>query len=126
MLIHLHLHYNLVVRLLNDHYGIQVRGGCSCAGTYGHILLEVTQERSRHITDQIEHGNLKDKPGWVRLSLHPTMTDGELDLILDALREIAEHGAEMAKAYDYDPMSNTFYHKSESNQRLDLDQWFEI
>jgi hypothetical protein len=54
------------------------------------------------------------------------MTDGELDLILDALREIAEHGAEMAKAYDYDPMSNTFYHKSESNQRLDLDQWFEI
>jgi len=121
-----HLHYNLVVQLLNDHYGIQVRGGCSCAGTYGHILLEVSQERSRHITDQIEHGNLKDKPGWVRLSLHPTMTDGELDLILDALREIAEHGAEMAKAYDYDSVSNTFHHKSESNQRPELGQWFEI
>ncbi|MCK0159113.1 aminotransferase class V-fold PLP-dependent enzyme [Allomuricauda sp. F6463D] len=121
-----HLHYNLVVRLLNDHYGIQVRGGCSCAGTYGHILLKVSQERSKYITDQIDHGNLTDKPGWVRLSLHPTMTDRELDFILVALRQIAENGEEMAKEYDYDSLSNTFYHKSESSQGLKLDKLFKL
>jgi len=50
------LHYNLAVRLLNDRFGIQVRGGCSCAGTYGHYLLNVTPEHSRSITDQIDRG----------------------------------------------------------------------
>lgn len=119
-----HLHYNLAVKLLNDHYGIQVRGGCSCAGTYGHILLEVTRERSKQITDQIEHGNLREKPGWVRLSLHPTMTDRELRYILGALKDIAEHGEEMAKEYRYEPTNNIFYHKSESLQKMDLGDWF--
>ena len=121
-----HLHYNLVVRLLNDHYGIQVRGGCSCAGTYGHILLEVSRENSKHITDQIEHGNLKDKPGWVRLSLHPTMTDYELDYIICAITEISENGLTMGKDYVYNSANNEFHHKSEKKTREKLEQWFEI
>jgi selenocysteine lyase/cysteine desulfurase len=69
--------------LLNDRYGIQVRGGCSCAGTYGHYLLAVSRERSRSITEAINRGCLADKPGWVRLSLHPTMTDAEADTIAE-------------------------------------------
>ena len=77
-----HVHYNLVVRLLSDMYGIQVRGGCACAGTYGHFLLEVSHDKSRSITQKIDRGDLSEKPGWVRLSLHPTMTDEELDLFL--------------------------------------------
>ena len=40
------LHYNLGVRILNDRFGIQTRGGCACAGTYGHYLLEVGQATS--------------------------------------------------------------------------------
>lgn len=121
-----HLHYNLVVQLLNDFYGIQVRGGCSCAGTYGHILLEVSKERSKEITDQIDHGNLQDKPGWVRLSLHPTMTDEELQFIIAAIKEVADNGEDMAQEYIYEPMSNTYYHKSEHAESMELDSWFDI
>jgi len=67
------IHHNLIVRLLNDRFGIQMRGGCSCAGTYGHYLLHVGWQVSKEITDLIEQGDLSRKPGWVRLSLHPTM-----------------------------------------------------
>ncbi|WP_445737183.1 aminotransferase class V-fold PLP-dependent enzyme [Mariniflexile sp.] len=121
-----HLHYNLVVKLLNDHYGIQVRGGCSCAGTYGHLLLEVSKERSRNITSQIDLGNLAEKPGWVRLSLHPTMTDTELDYILEAIKKVAQDGEEMAKEYSYNTHTNAFYHVSEKPIKEDLTPWFNI
>ncbi len=102
------LHYNLVVRLLSDLYGIQVRGGCSCAGTYGHYLLHVDRERSREITCKIDSGDLTDKPGWVRLSLHPTMTNAELDYCLRALAEIAERGAAWAADYRLDRKRGEF------------------
>uniref|UniRef100_UPI0040488E9B aminotransferase class V-fold PLP-dependent enzyme n=1 Tax=Mariniflexile sp. TaxID=1979402 RepID=UPI0040488E9B len=121
-----HLHYNLVVKLLNDHYGIQVRGGCSCAGTYGHLLLEVSKERSRNITSQIDLGNLAEKPGWVRLSLHPTMTDTELDYILEAIKKVAQDGKEMAKEYSYNTHTNAFYHVSEKPIKEELTEWFNI
>ncbi|MGB5821152.1 MAG: aminotransferase class V-fold PLP-dependent enzyme [Saonia sp.] len=121
-----HLHYNLVVKLLNDHYGIQVRGGCSCAGTYGHLLLEVSKERSRNITSQIDLGNLTEKPGWVRLSLHPTMTDKELDYILGAIKKVAQDGEEMSREYSYNTHTNAFYHVSEKPIKEDLTQWFDI
>ena len=69
----LDVHYNLFVRLLNDLYGIQTRGGCSCAGTYGHILLNIDYDKSHEITDMIDGGDLSRKPGWVRVSIHPTI-----------------------------------------------------
>ena len=68
---HEQIHFNLLVRLLSDRFGIQVRGGCVCAGTYGHYLLEVSYARSKEITDKINHGDLSEKPGWVRWSLAP-------------------------------------------------------
>jgi selenocysteine lyase/cysteine desulfurase len=74
------LHYNLAVKILNDRYGIQVRGGCSCAGTYGHYLLGVDEDTSHKITNKINEGDLSEKPGWIRLSLHPTMTNEELSI----------------------------------------------
>ncbi|MGE5425169.1 MAG: aminotransferase class V-fold PLP-dependent enzyme, partial [Syntrophothermus sp.] len=82
------IHYNLVVRLLSDRFGVQVRGGCVCAGTYGHYLLNVGPDKSKAITCKIDQGDLSEKPGWVRLSLHPTMTDEDLDYIADALKII--------------------------------------
>jgi len=57
------IHYNLIVKLLNDHFGIQVRGGCACAGTYGHFLLNVSHEQSNRITQQINRGDFSEKPG---------------------------------------------------------------
>ncbi len=105
------LHYNLAVRLLNDRFGIQVRGGCSCAGTYGHYLLQVSVEHSRSITDRINAGILCDKPGWVRLSLHPTMTDAEARFITAAIAELAQKHHEWAADYTYCERRNEFFHR---------------
>lgn len=85
------LYFNMVVRALNDIYGIQTRGGCSCAGTYGHYLNGLNYERSVQLRQEIEKGNALDKPGWVRISLHPTMLEEEIDLIADGIKFIVEH-----------------------------------
>lgn len=108
---HPDIHYNLLVRLLNDKYGIQVRGGCACAGTYGHFLLEVSYEKSQEITDMINHGDLSTKPGWVRMSLHPTTTDGEIDHITGAVADIAENYISLGADYQYNLKRNEYIHK---------------
>lgn len=118
------LHYNLVVQLLNDRYGIQTRGGCLCAGTYGHYLLGITQEESQSITLQIDSGNLEVKPGWVRVSLHPTMTDAEIEYISRAITEIAEDGKSFAKDYIQRKQSGTFVHKIGERPKIDIGRWF--
>jgi selenocysteine lyase/cysteine desulfurase len=102
------IHYNLIVKLLNDRFGIQVRGGCSCAGTYGHYLLHVTPEQSQHITDKIDHGDLSEKPGWVRMSIHPTMTNDEIYFICNAIKKITENIVEWSKDYKYLPDKNEY------------------
>ncbi len=102
------VHYNLIVKVLNDVYGIQVRGGCSCAGTYGHYLLHVDPRSSQSITDQIDHGDLSAKPGWVRLSLHPTMTDDEVDYLLDSLEEMVLNIDAFSDGYRYNHHTNEF------------------
>jgi selenocysteine lyase/cysteine desulfurase len=110
------IHYNLMVKLLNDRFGIQVRGGCSCAGTYGHYLLHVDPTRSKRITDKINQGDLSEKPGWVRLSIHPTMTDQELDYILTAVEQVIKNISGWSKDYYYSSKSNEYYHNSSSGK----------
>ncbi len=83
------LHYGLATKLLSDRYGIQARGGCSCAGTYGHELFGIDREHSKSITEMIDRGDFSTKPGWVRISLHPTLTNQELEYVLNAINEIA-------------------------------------
>ncbi len=102
------VHHNLIVRLLNDRFGIQTRGGCSCAGTYGHVLFNISPEESEHITQMIDRGDLSEKPGWVRISLHPVMTDAEVDYILDALKEIIQKADEWVKDYTFDKHTGDF------------------
>ena len=102
------IHYNLVVKILNDKFGIQVRGGCSCAGTYGHYLLHVTPAQSKHITEKINHGDLSEKPGWVRMSIHPTMTNDEIYLICNSIKSIQENISVWQKDYQYLPAKNEF------------------
>lgn len=103
------LHYNLVVKILNDRYGFQVRGGCSCAGTYGHYLFSINQEESKKITDLIDAGDLSTKPGWVRFSIHPTMTNEEIYHFIYAMKEIVRNAEEWKQDYVYDSQTNDFY-----------------
>lgn len=109
---HPDIHFNLFVKLLNDLYGIQTRGGCACAGTYGHYLLEVSYDKSLKITEKINHGDLSEKPGWVRWSLHPTVTDDEVTFILYAVEEIVRNFRTMQKDYIYIPRKNEYVHVS--------------
>lgn len=106
------LHFNLGVKILNDRFGIQMRGGCSCAGTYGHILLGIPEQISNKITEEIDHGNFTSKPGWIRCSIHPTMTNEEVRFIADAMVELAANHKDWCKDYVYDSMSNEFKHKN--------------
>lgn len=122
------LHYNLGVKLLNDRFGIQTRGGCSCAGTYGHYLLHVDYETSHELTQEISIGDLVRKPGWIRLSIHPTTTDEEMSLICKSLKALARHHKEWANEYNYISSNNEFVHKSSKNTSGDLPikNWFEL
>ena len=126
---HEKIHFNLIVKLLNDRYGIQVRGGCACAGTYGHFLLEVTYEKSRKITDKISHGDLSEKPGWVRWSLHPTMKDEDVRYFGEALSQVVSNYKEWEKDYIYISKKNEFAHKSEIDNNRDderIHDWFSL
>jgi len=121
------IHYNLVVKLLSDRYGIQTRGGCACAGTYGHYLLEVKYDKSHEITEKINSGDLSEKPGWIRMSLHPTTTNDELDFIVDAIREISENIEKWSKDYRYSKKENEFIHKNESGKSAEMVKiWFDM
>lgn len=118
------IHYNLLVQILNDKYGIQTRGGCACAGTYGHFLLEVSYDKSKEITDKINHGDLSEKPGWVRWSLHPTTTNAEVELMLCALKEIVDHIEDYKQDYEPVPRSNMYRHKKHLDKNGFLNEWF--
>ena len=120
-------HFNLVVKLLNDRFGIQARGGCSCAGTYGHFLLNVDQETSKRIKDQILQGCNTEKPGWVRLSFHPTITSEELKFICDSLKDLSVHIEEWSKDYHYEATKNDYTHKTVVPvEKKWIKEWFEI
>lgn len=121
------VHFNLVVRLLNDYFGVQVRGGCSCAGTYGHYLLHVDYNTSCSITSKIDKGDLSEKPGWVRMSIHPTMTNKEVDYLINAVKEVAKNATEWAKNYYYDSHLNDFIHLNNPRKEPeDYLPWFKI
>ncbi len=118
------LHFNLGVKLLNDKFGIQVRGGCSCAGTYGHYLLSISYETSKSITEDIEKGILSSKAGWMRLSLHPIMTNAEVDFIVESLHQLALHHKDWARDYVYIPSTNEFVHLKEiPNEDQLVEKW---
>ncbi|WP_406827805.1 aminotransferase class V-fold PLP-dependent enzyme [Microbulbifer sp. ARAS458-1] len=96
------LHHGFVVALLNDLFGIQVRGGCSCAGPYGHHLLHLTDEQSTAIERLVSEGESILKPGWVRLNFNYFLDEETVDYLIDAIELIAEHGHRMLPFYQYD------------------------
>ncbi|MEL6132511.1 MAG: aminotransferase class V-fold PLP-dependent enzyme [Bacteroidota bacterium] len=122
-----HLHYNLGVKLLNDRFGVQTRGGCSCAGTYGHYLLNISREKSKAIRTQIDAGLLSVKPGWIRASIHPVMSDEEIDQLLHAIEGVALNHLSWRKDYIYSNQTNDFRHFRENTGAAKMiEGWFQL
>lgn len=119
------IHFNLLVKIMNDRFGIQMRGGCSCAGTYGHYLLNIKHSQSNKITNSIDHGDLSKKPGWVRMSFHPIMTNEEIYYIIDCIKTVINNINVWKNDYRYNPENNEFIHVS-YNEHNDIKEWFII
>ena len=120
-------HYNLVVKLLNDRFGVQTRGGCSCAGTYGHFLLNVDELTSKSIEKKILDGCLIERPGWVRMSIHPTLTNEEVHFICDAIELVAKNFKNWGEDYKYDAIKNEFIHNSKISLEKEITKdWFKF
>nr|WP_315152495.1 aminotransferase class V-fold PLP-dependent enzyme [uncultured Flavobacterium sp.] len=121
------VHYNLVVKILNDRFGIQTRGGCSCAGTYGHYLLSVDVSLSKSIEQRILQGSLMERPGWIRMSIHPTMTNSEVEFICHAISEVAKNVDYWQMAYKYDKSKNEYVHLAGAGVEKEITkEWFNL
>jgi selenocysteine lyase/cysteine desulfurase len=105
-----HLHHNLVVALLNDLFGIQARGGCSCAGPYGHALLGIDLERSREFEREIGRGCEGIKPGWVRVNFNYFISDVVADYVIEAVRLVARDGWRLLGDYAFDATTGHWRH----------------
>ena len=115
------LHHELAVKILNDRFGIQTRGGCSCAGTYGHYLLKINHQTSNEIIGKLEDGTCEYKPGWVRFSIHPTTTNKEIEYVCDSIISLAENYKEWVK--DYHIKEGVYVHKNEEPLPINK-SWF--
>jgi hypothetical protein len=93
------LHPKFVTKLLNDLFGIQSRAGCSCAGPYGHILLDIDDHLSQRYRQLISKGFTGLKPGWVRINLHYTFSETDIRFLIRALRFVADHGYRFLQKY---------------------------
>jgi selenocysteine lyase/cysteine desulfurase len=105
-----YLHHNYVVALLNDLFGIQSRGGCSCAGPYGHQLLGIDLDRSHEFEREIEHGCEGIKPGWVRINFNYFISELVFGYIVEAVRLVARDGWRLLEDYRFSPESGLWRH----------------
>jgi len=96
------LHYNFVVALLNDLFGIQSRGGCSCAGPYGTKLLNISSQRIDEIISKLHEGKIGLKPGWIRLNFNYFISATTRDYLIEAVNFIAENGWVFLPLYKFD------------------------
>jgi selenocysteine lyase/cysteine desulfurase len=106
-----HLHHNFVVTLLHDLFGIQARGGCSCAGPYGHRLLGIDIERSHEFEHEIASGCEGIKPGWVRVNFNYFISEASFQYVVEAVRLIAQHGWRLLGDYRFDVERGLWHHR---------------
>ena len=106
-----YLHHKFVTALLNDLFGIQSRAGCSCAGPYGHRLLDIDKDTSERYRNVVQEGYCGMKPGWCRVGLHWVMDDAEANYVIDAVHFIAKHGQSFLQLYDFDLCTGTWSHR---------------
>jgi len=107
----LYLHHNFVVALLHDLFGIQSRGGCSCAGPYGHRLLGIDLDRSHRFEQEIVAGCEGIKPGWVRVSFNYFISEATFSYIVDAVDLVASHGWLLLPEYRFNPTTGLWRHR---------------
>ncbi|WP_424981846.1 aminotransferase class V-fold PLP-dependent enzyme [Maritalea sp. S77] len=110
--------HNFFTRALSDLYGIQARGGCACAGPYGHHLLNIDQHQSEQVRNEIKQGNALAKPGWVRLNFSYLFDDRKTQFIIDKVDELANSAGTYLDQYQLDPQSGIFCHKAEQLQAV--------
>ena len=106
-----YIHHNAVVAILNDLFGIQARGGCSCAGPYGHRLLGIDLDQSHAYEHQIRQGCEGIKPGWVRVNFNYFVEDAVADYIIEAVRLIADDGERLLPFYRFDALTGRWTHR---------------
>ncbi len=107
-----YLHHNFVVALLNDLFGIQARGGCSCAGPYGHRLLGIDAERSKAIELAVTASACEGiKPGWVRVNFNYFIDEETFDYLIEAVRLVATEGAALLPSYSFEPATGLWRHR---------------
>ncbi|GAA1654671.1 aminotransferase class V-fold PLP-dependent enzyme [Nonomuraea maheshkhaliensis] len=114
----LFLHHNYVVAVLNDLFGIQARGGCSCAGPYGHRLLAIDQAHSRALEQELEAGCQGIKPGWVRVNFNYFISDTVCDYLIEAVDLLARHGHRLLPDYLFDPATGLWRHRDGAAEPL--------
>jgi hypothetical protein len=114
--VHVHgrvLHHHFVVAVLNDLFGIQARGGCSCAGPYGHRLLCITPRRSAALRAECARGYLGVKPGWTRITFGYAMSETVGEYLLDAVDLAARYAHRLLPDYAFDPCSGMWRHRDQ-------------
>lgn len=107
-----YLHHNFIVALLNDLFGIQSRGGCSCAGPYGHRLLGIDIERSHEFEREIAKGCEGIKPGWVRVNFNYFISEAVFEFVLDAVEFVADYGWKLLPDYSFDAPTGLWRNRS--------------
>jgi selenocysteine lyase/cysteine desulfurase len=112
------LHYGFVVALLNDLFGIQARGGCSCAGPYGHELLGMDLDYSRKLEKELNKGHMVMRPGWVRLNFNYFINEETFDYLLKAIEYVSLHGWKLLPFYQFDADSGTWRYQG-TKMKLD-------
>jgi len=116
----LYLHPRFVTALLDDLFGIQSRAGCSCAGPYGHSLLNIKQEQADEYREVIAEGTCGIKPGWCRIGFHYLFDDAEANYIIDAVEFIADYGYLFLTSYQFDSDSGLWANKNSKPSSTEL------
>ena len=107
-----YLHYNFIAALMNDLFGIQGRGGCACAGMYGRHVLGISSQEVDHVIKQMrDNKNELARPGYFRINLHYTLTQEELEYIINAVKYVCDKGWIFVPLYDVDPESGNYFHR---------------
>jgi len=118
-----YLHPRFITTLLNDLFGIQSRAGCSCAGPYGHKLLDISPVKAEEYRSWITRGYHGIKPGWCRVGFHYAFDRLEVAYLLECVEFVAQHGHLFVHQYHFDAKGGGWQHKQwqEATARLSLD-----
>jgi len=118
-----YLHHNFVVALLNDLFGIQARGGCSCAGPYGHRLLGIDMAQSSSFRQAINSGCEGIKPGWIRVNFNYFISEEVFEFLLEAVHLVADSGWKLLPYYRFSVDTGLWRHRDQQHGReLGLDE----